>query len=402
MNINDQKMAFHILSKPKGALCNMRCDYCFFLSKDSLYPGSNFRMSNEVLEEYLKQYIGAHQIPQVTVAWQGGEPTLRGLDFFKKTVELSNKYRKPGMTINYTMQTNGTRLNDEWCQFFRENDYLIGLSLDGPKELHDTYRKSVSGDSRFNNVMRAISLLKKHDVEFNILTTVNKANEDYPLDVYKFLRDEIGAQFIQFIPVVERANKTGYQEGNTVTERSVNSRKYGDFLIKIFDEWVFRDVGNIFIQIFDSTLASWMGETTGLCVFSPTCGTALALEHNGDLYSCDHYVEPDFFIGNIMMDDMADLVSSKKQKRFGIDKLESLPMACKKCDVLFACHGGCPKNRFLELPPDKNGLNYLCAGYKEYFYHVSGVMRFMSKELKEGRAPANIMNYLSGQESGVK
>jgi uncharacterized protein len=394
MSMKDSLPAFHLLAKPTGALCNLGCKYCFFLSKKNLYPESSFRMSDELLETYIRQYIGAQKAPQATVAWQGGEPTLMGLDFFRRSVQYEQKYRRPNMTILNTMQTNGTLLDDEWCRFFRDNNFLIGLSLDGPRELHDAYRVDKSGNPTFDRVMRAAKLLRKHKVEYNILTTVHAANGDHPLDVYRFIRDEVKASFIQFIPIVERDNDTGFQEGDTVTDRSIKADQYGRFLISIFDDWVKRDVGKVYVQIFDVALAAWSGAHPGICAFSPTCGTALAMEHNGDMYSCDHFVEPKYLLGNICEKEMALLAGSKKQRRFGLDKHDTLPGYCRRCEVLFACNGECPKNRFIKTPDGQAGLNYLCEGYRSFFRHIDGAMRFMAHELRQGRAPANIMNYM--------
>ncbi len=383
---------FHLLAKPTGAICNLACQYCFFLSKETLYPGGRFRMSDEVLEAYIRQLIESHRTPEVTIAWQGGEPTLMGLDFFRRSIELERQYRKPGMTIHHTIQTNGTLLDDEWCAFFREHDFLVGISIDGPRALHDAYRVNKGGRPTFDQVMRGLRLLQEHCVEYNVLTTIHAANGDHPLEVYRFLRDEVGAGFIQFIPIVERENETGFQEGSTVTLRSVTAEQYGRFLIAVFDEWVRRDVGRVFIQMFDVALANWLGAPPGLCVHSPTCGSALALEHNGDLYSCDHFVEPKHLLGNIGERHMLEMVASEQQVRFGRDKLETLPPYCRECDVRFACHGGCPKDRFIETPEGDRGLNYLCTGYKAFFRHIDRPMRIMADLLRQGRAAAEIMD----------
>ena len=394
MKKTDALPGFHLLAKPTGAACNLGCKYCFFLSKKNLYPLSSFRMSDELLETYTRQYIEAQQIAQATFAWQGGEPTLMGLDFFKRSVQYQQKYRRPKMIIQNTMQTNGTLLDDDWCEFFRKNNFLIGLSLDGPRELHDAYRVDKTGKPTFDRVMRAARLLRDHKVDYNILATVHAANADHPLEVYRFLRDKVKANFIQFIPIVERDNDTGYQEGDTVTDRSVKADQYGRFLISIFDEWVKRDVGKTYVQIFDVALAAWAGMPPGICAFSETCGTALAMEHNGDMYSCDHFVEPRYLLGNINERHMAQLAASRKQRKFGRDKLDSLPEYCRKCEVRFACNGECPKNRFIQTPDGEPGLNYLCSGYKEFFRHIDGPMRFMAHELRLGQAPANIMNFI--------
>lgn len=394
MKKTDALPGFHLLAKPTGAVCNLGCKYCFFLSKKNLYPLSSFKMSDELLETYTRQYIEAQQIAQATFAWQGGEPTLMGLDFFRRSIQYQQKYRRPKMIIQNTMQTNGTLLDDDWCEFFRKNNFLIGLSLDGPRELHDAYRVDKTGKPTFDRVMRAARLLRDHKVDYNILTTVHAANANHPLDVYRFLRDKVKANFIQFIPIVERDNDTGFQEGDTVTDRSVKAEQYGRFLISIFDEWVKRDVGKTYVQIFDVALAAWAGAHPGICAFSETCGTAMAMEHNGDMYSCDHFVEPKYLLGNINEKHMAQLAASRKQRKFGRDKLDSLPEYCRKCEVRFACNGECPKNRFIQTPDGEPGLNYLCAGYREFFRHIDGPMRFMAHELRQGRAPANIMNFI--------
>lgn len=394
MKKTDALPGFHLLAKPTGAACNLGCKYCFFLSKKNLYPLSSFKMSDELLETYTRQYIEAQQIAQATFAWQGGEPTLMGLDFFKRSVQYQQKYRRPKMIIQNTMQTNGTLLDDDWCEFFSKNNFLIGLSLDGPRELHDAYRVDKTGKPTFDRVMRAARLLRDYKVDYNILATVHAANADHPLEVYRFLRDKVKANFIQFIPIVERDNDTGYQEGDTVTDRSVKADQYGRFLISIFDEWVKRDVGKTYVQIFDVALAAWAGMPPGICAFSETCGTAMAMEHNGDMYSCDHFVEPRYLLGNINERHMAQLAASRKQRKFGRDKLDSLPEYCRKCEVRFACNGECPKNRFIQTPDGEPGLNYLCAGYREFFRHIDGPMRFMAHELRLGQAPANIMNFI--------
>lgn len=408
--------AYHLLVKPTGAICNLDCKYCFFLSKEMLYPGSRFRMADELLETYIRQLLESHRIPEVTIAWQGGEPTLMGLDFFKRSVELAEKYKKLGQRISHTMQTNGTKLDDDWCAFFKAHDFLIGLSVDGPKEIHDTYRVNKGGEGSFDQVMRGWEYLRKHEVEYNILCTVHAANADFPLEVYRFFRDELETQFVQFIPIIERATadflplaNQGWservggerplyiQDGHLVTERSVQAEQYGRFLVEIFEEWVRYDVGQVYVQLFDVTLGSWVGQHN-LCIFSPTCGNALALEHNGDLYSCDHYVEPGYLLGNIKDSHMIELVASDKQRQFGQDKMTTLPRYCQECEVRFACHGGCPKNRFINTPEGEPGLNYLCAGYKMFFNHVNRPMTIMANLLREQRAPAEIMKLYADED----
>ena len=401
---------FHVLIKPTGAICNLDCKYCFFLSKEMLYPGSRFQMAEDLLETYLKQLLESHRAPQVDVAWQGGEPTLMGLDFFQKSVELVSKLKRSGQQIQYTIQTNGTLLDDEWCAFFKKNNFLVGLSVDGPKGLHDVYRVNKGGAGSFNQVMRGFEFLKKNNVDVNILCTVHAANQHHPLDVYRFFRDELGVQFIQFIPIIERVSaellsiaNEGWSErsggdrplytieGNQVTERSVDAQAYGEFLISIFDEWVKTDVGKVYVQHFDSALANWVGVPGAVCIFAETCGQALALEHNGDLYSCDHFVEPAYKLGNIHGTHLIQLLSSPEQIKFGQDKKNTLPRYCRECEVRFACHGECPKNRFIQTPDGENGLNYLCAAYKAFFTHIDEPMKIMAGLLRRGRFADEIM-----------
>jgi len=369
-------------------------------------------MTDELLEQFTRQYIETQRIPEVTFGWQGGEPTLMGLDFFQLAVELQQKYSRAGLRIHNALQTNGTTLNDEWCRFFREHGFLIGLSLDGPRVLHDAYRVDKGGGPTFDRVMNGVALLKKHGVEFNILTTVHAANVDHPLQVYRFLRDEVGALFIQFIPIVERYSPLigggkGGEGGEQVTARAVPGRQYGDFVIVIFDEWVRRDVGRVFVQIFDVALAVWMGQRPGLCLFEETCGAALILEHNGDLYACDHFVEPRCRLGNIQETPLVEMVGSEQQRRFGLAKRDALPRVCRECEVRFVCHGGCPKNRILHPPASERGraqpgLNYLCEGYKAFFSHIDRPMRFMAAELRAGRPAAAIMLTLAREETELQ
>jgi uncharacterized protein len=409
--------AFHILAKPTGAICNLDCKYCFFLSKEMLYPNSRFRMADELLAIYIKQLLESHQTPEVAVAWQGGEPTLMGLDFFKRSVAYAEKFKRPGQQVAYTIQTNGTTLDDDWCAFFKEHNVLVGISVDGPRALHDAYRVNKGGSGTFDQVMRGLDFLKKHSVDFNILCTIHAANQDYPLEVYRFFRDGLDAEFMQFIPIVERATaemlplaNEGWSEradggrplytltGNLVTERSVQAEKFGQFLSVIFDEWVKRDVGQVFVQHFDSALANWVGAPGAVCVFNETCGGALAIEHNGDLYSCDHYVEPDYKLGNITETHMIELITSPEQLKFGRDKRDTLPRYCRDCEVKFACHGGCPKNRFIKTPDGEPGLNYLCAGYKTFFNHIGKPMKMMADLLRQGRYADEVMGLLAQEE----
>jgi len=376
-----------------------------YLDKEELYPGSKFRMTDELLETYIRQLIEAHKTREVTVAWQGGEPTLMGVDFFRKAIAYQEKYRKPGTIFENTLQTNGTLLDDEWCEFFKENNYLIGLSLDGPRELHDANRVDKKGGPTFDRVMRGLRILQKHGVEYNILTTVNRINAAHPLEVYRFLRDEVKTTWIQFIPVIERINEDGrtlYQQGTTVSENSVLPEQFGNFLITIFDEWVRHDVGKIFVQTFEAAVRSWLNMPTGMCFFSPTCGSGVALEHNGDLYSCDHFVEPDYLLGNIAENSMAELVGSDRQFKFGQDKLNTLPKYCLDCEVRFACHGECPKHRFINTPDGEPGLNYLCTGYKAFFTHIDEPLKIIADLFNRGRAAEEVMQKLAVKDRAKK
>ncbi len=409
--------AFHLLAKPTGAICNLDCKYCFFLSKELLYPGSRFRMADDLLEIYVKQLLESHRAPEVSIAWQGGEPTLMGLDFFKRSVAYAEKYKQPGQRLQYTIQTNGTKLDDELCAFFKQHHFLVGLSVDGPRAMHDAYRVNKGGQGSFDQVMVGLAYLKKHQVDFNLLCTVHAANQDHPLELYRFFRDELGVEFIQFIPIIERATETllplanqGWSErpggerplytltGSLVTERSVSAEKYGQFLMAIFDEWVQRDVGKVFVQHFDSALANWVGAPGAVCIFNETCGQALALEHNGDMYSCDHFVEPAYKLGNIRETHMIELISSPEQLKFGRDKRDTLPRYCRECEVRFACHGECPRNRFILTPDGEPGLNYLCAGYKAFFNHINKAMGMMANLLRQGRYADEVMGLLAQEE----
>ena len=354
-------------------------------------------------------------VPEVTIAWQGGEPTLMGLEFFRRSIEIAEGHLRPGQRAAYTIQTNGTLVDEEWAGFFREHDFLVGLSIDGPRKLHDAYRVNKGGKGSFDQVMRGLDHLRAAGVEWNALTTIHAANAEHGREVYRFLRDDCGARFVQFIPIIERVAETAedgtvpwtswrdrplyVQQGDRVTGRSVTAEQYGRFLIDVFEEWVRRDVGEVYVQMFDVALANWVGEPPGLCVHSETCGLALALEHTGDLYSCDHFVEPRYRLGNIRQTHMLELVSSRQQRQFGLDKRETLPRYCLECDVRFACHGGCPKDRFIETPDGEPGLNYLCAGYKAFFHHVDGPMRFMAQQLRQGHPPAEIMAVYTAEDA---
>jgi uncharacterized protein len=409
---------FHVLAKPTGATCNLDCKYCFFLSKELLYPGSRFRMADELLETYIQQQLESQAGPDVVIGWQGGEPTLMGVDFFERAIEHVERLKRPDQHVSYTIQTNGTTLNEAWCTLFASHKFLVGLSIDGPPAMHDAYRVDKGGRGTFDDVMLGWECLERHGVDVNVLCTVNAANADHPLEVYRFFRDQLKATFIQFIPIVERvsaalletANRGWGQrgsdprplyllDGNHVTARSVGAEQWGRFLVTIFDEWVRHDVGTVYVQMFDAALAAWLRLPSAMCIFNETCGTALALEHNGDLYSCDHFVEPKYLLGNIQQTHMLTLVTSEQQRQFGLAKRDTLPRYCRECTVRFACHGECPKNRFIDTPDGEPGLNYLCAGYKAFFTHIDRPMQMMAELLRQGRFADEAMAMLPARAS---
>lgn len=402
---------FHVLAKPIGPICNLDCKYCFYLEKESLYPNVNkWAMSAEVLESYIRQYIEAHDAPVVNFAWQGGEPTLLGVEYVRNLVQIQKRYAN-GKRIQNAFQTNGVLLSDGWAALFKENDFLIGISIDGPRELHDTYRVDKGGQPTFDKVMRGIETLKRNGVEFNTLTTVHAGNGNHPIEVYRFLKAN-GSGFMQFIPIVERiAHQTTSNELQLISSDfagaarvapwSIEPRQFGRFLCAIFDEWVRRDVGRYYVQLFDVSLEMWTGMEASLCVFRKQCGAALVIEHSGDLYSCDHFVYPQNRLGNIMEAPIEALAGSEMQRAFGEAKETALPKYCRECDVRFACNGECPKHRFLTTPDGERGLNYLCAGYKMFFHHVDSYMSFMAAELAAQRAPANVMRWAAVQDSQV-
>jgi uncharacterized protein len=387
------------MAKPTGAVCNMDCTYCYYLSKKDLI-NSNARMTDAVLEEYLRQYIEAQQGPEVVLSWQGGEPTLLGLDFFRKIVDLEEEYCPPNKRVENDLQTNGLLLDDAWCEFLREKRFLVGLSIDGPQVLHDRYRVGRHREPTFDKVLAASKLLRKHGVQFNTLTTVNRINAQYPLEVYRFLRTEIGSTRIQFIPVVEpkffaRVAPQCWDEGtlptlgsdaarpgspdSVVTDWSVDPDEYGKFLCAVFDEWYGHDLGKAFVYLFECALGQWAGMPASLCIQAKTCGRALVIEHDGAIYSCDHYVYPEYMIGNIKETHLWDVVFSSRQEEFGLRKSSTLPGYCRRCPYLFACHGECPKNRFIRTPDGEAGLNYLCAGLRKYFAHIDPYLKRMAK-----------------------
>ena len=399
--------AFHVLTKPIGPICNLDCQYCFYLEKQKLYPGEQrWQMPDDVLAEYVRQYIQSQDVTEIHFAWQGGEPTLLGVDFFRKVVQLQQQFAD-GKTISNAIQTNGTLLDDAWGEFLVANKFLVGLSIDGPRELHDLYRPDKAGKPTYDSVMRGLELVKKHSVDFNTLTVVNRANSQHPLEVYHFLRS-IGSRYIQFIPVVERKAATTtakmgldfaapFEAESPVTDWSVDAAQYGRFLCAIFDEWVRRDVGETFVQLFDVALENWAAVGSSLCVFAERCGGALAMEHNGDLYSCDHYVYPQFHLGNIMNRSLGEMVQSDAQRKFGSDKLDRLPRYCRECEVRFACNGECPKHRFIKTPDGEEGLNYLCPAYKQFFNHIDPYMRMMVQLLEAGREAPDVMQMLKAE-----
>ncbi len=401
-------IAFQVMAKPIGPVCNLNCKYCYYLEKKQLYKSrQNFKMPDNVLEAYVKQQIASQQVPVVQFVWQGGEPTLLGVDFYRKALKLQEKYAN-GKKIENIFQTNATLIDEEWCELFKEHDFLIGVSIDGPRELHDHYRVYQNGKPSWERIMKSIELLKKYDVRFNTLTVVNDYNSQYPLEIYRFLK-RIGSGYMQFIPIVEQiAEQPGndalelvspdFQGEAKVSSWSVDPKAYGRFLISMFDEWVRQDVGKYYVQIFDVSLANWFGAPPGLCIFTETCGDAAVMEHNGDVYSCDHFVYPHDYLGNILDKPLVGMLTSEKQIKFGAKKRDKLPNQCLACEFKFACNGGCPKNRIIQTPQGEAGLNYLCAAYKMFFAHIKPAMDFMAEELRNERAPANVMEWVKKQE----
>lgn len=408
MNPSKSFSSCHVMAKPSGSVCNLDCKYCFYLEKEKLYPdrNENWKMDDASLEAFIKQQIEAQDGEHVDIAWQGGEPTLMGIDFYRKAVAFSNKYAN-GKSVHHAFQTNGILINDEWAKFFKQHHFLIGISIDGPAELHDAYRVTRSGSGTHEKVMQGISYLKKHAVDFNTLTVINNLNAKHPEAVYTFLKS-IGSRYMQFIPLVERQTHQNDQHQlqlihpdqdleSKVTSWSVPSWQYGEFLNQIFDRWVVSDIGHIYIQTFDSTLASWCGQPSGLCVTSPTCGNAFALEANGDLYCCDHFVYPEFKLGNIHNISIRELNHSEMANKFGQDKLTRLTPDCQTCEFRFACHGGCPKHRFTLSPKSFPHHNYLCRGYLHFFEHTAPYMAAMRDLINQKRSPAELMSMIRSQ-----
>ena len=389
----------YVMLKPAGAHCNLACKYCYYLEKNKLYPtAQRHLMSDEMLEQFTREYIEAQTMNQVLFTWHGGEPLLRSIDFYRKALSLQQKYAG-GRRIDNVIQTNGTLLTDEWCEFFAQNHWLVGISIDGPQPYHDHYRLTAAGKPSWQKVMQGIKLLKKHGVEWNAMAVVNAYNANHPLEFYRFFKEN-GCQFLQFTPIVER--QTRHEDGRTLasladkneiplSEASVTPEQWGYFLCAIFDEWVRKDVGKIFVEIFDCTLANWMGVSPGICAYSKECGHAGVMEHNGDVYSCDHFVFPEYKLGNIRDHSLIDMLYGEQQQEFSRLKHSSLPRQCKECDMEFACHGECPKNRFMKDKYGDSGLNYLCPGYYHYYQHVAPYMDYMKQELMSQRPPSNIM-----------
>ena len=392
----------YVMLKPAGAHCNLACKYCYYLEKNKLYPtAQRHLMSDEMLEQFTREYIEAQTMNQVLFTWHGGEPLLRSIDFYRKALSLQQKYAG-GRRIDNVIQTNGTLLTDEWCEFFAQNHWLVGISIDGPQPYHDHYRLTAAGKPSWKKVMQGIKLLKKHGVEWNAMAVVNAYNVNHPLEFYRFFKEN-GCQFLQFTPIVERL--TRHEDGRTLasladkneiplSEASVTPEQWGYFLCAIFDEWVRKDVGKIFVEIFDCTLANWMGISPGICAYSKECGHAGVMEHNGDVYSCDHFVFPEYKLGNIRDHSLIDMLYGEQQQEFSRLKHSSLPRQCKECDMEFACHGECPKNRFMKDKYGDSGLNYLCPGYYHYYQHVAPYMDYMKQELMAQRPPSNIMKVL--------
>ncbi|MCC6681479.1 MAG: anaerobic sulfatase-maturation protein [Phycisphaeraceae bacterium] len=409
---------FHVMVKPIGPICNLDCTYCYYLEKERFYPQERtWKMNDQVLDNYIKQFIDAYpaEAQEIPFAWQGGEPTLLGVRFFEKVVEIQKKYAA-GRTVTNALQTNGTLLDDEWGAFLGRNKFLIGISIDGPPELHDHYRVDKKQQPTSHDVLRGLGVLKKHGVDFNTLTVVNRVNSLHPIQVYEYLRG-CGSRFFQFIPLVERLPEQtlptvegkhilaeplapGETKRTAVTDWSVEPKQFGRFLCEIFDRWVRSDVGRIFVQQFDVALGNWAGAGSSLCHFAETCGRAVVMEHNGDVYSCDHFVYPRYHLGNIEQTTLGEMLESPEQIKFGNDKADTLPRYCRECEVRFACNGECPKHRFIYTPDGEPGLNYLCAGYRQFFNHIDPYMKTMAQLLQAGRAPSQIMGMLARPNPG--
>lgn len=402
----EHRTRFHAMVKPIGAVCNLDCTYCYYLHKKDLLGQKSPRMSDEVLEEHIRQYIESQDGEEIVFSWQGGEPTLLGLGYFQKIVELQDRYRPKDRRIENDLQTNGTLLDDDWCRFLRKHKFLVGLSIDGPQELHDRFRVTRGGEPTFHKVFASVKLLRRHGVKFNTLSVINRENAKHPLEVYRFLSREVRPDRLQFIPGLEpkvfeevapqrwdpetlpiigtERARPGTPD-SVVTDWSVDPDDWGEFLCTIFDEWHDRDVGRVFINIFENCVAQWLGMDAQMCVFHEFCGKGVALEHDGSVYSCDHYVYPEYRLGNITEQPIGEMIRSTRQVDFGLAKRDTLPQWCKQCKYLFACHGECPKNRLLRSPAGEIGVNYLCSGFKRFFAHIDERMRAMAARLKAGQ-----------------
>ena len=399
----------YVMSKPIGSSCNLNCSYCYYLEKQKLYENrKSFQMSDEVLERYIENYINAQPVPEVLFTWHGGETLLRDINFYHKVIELQQRYGR-GRRIDNSLQTNGVLLDDEWCRFFKANNFLIGISIDGDEHCHNVYRKNKGGQGTFKQVMKGIELLQKHNIEYNTLSVINDYNVNYPLETYRFLK-QIGSRYMQFTPIVERFTQSrpdglslmsaGDSDDAELAPWTVNSIEFGKFYISIFDEWVRRDVAQYYVQLFDATLAGIVGQSPGVCIFGETCGHAAAMEFNGDVYACDHFVFPEHKLGNILTHSVYEMMFSDKQLKFGADKQDNLPSQCFSCEYLKLCNGECPKNRISKTANDEPNLNYLCAGYKAYFKHVKPYMEYMAEQLSKQQSPANVMSWIREQEKG--
>ncbi|MGX9415835.1 anaerobic sulfatase maturase [Vibrio sp. WJH972] len=408
MKTDDRQIGsgYHMMAKPMGPLCNLDCEYCFYSEKKSFLRKENYyRMSDEVLEAFISKYISSQDIPEIQFVWQGGEPSLAGLDFFERVVQIQAKYAN-GKSIVNALQTNGTLLNDQWCTFLKKNGFLVGLSIDGPELYHDRYRVDHSGKPTLSKVLTALNLLKKYDIPYNALVCVTRETSKHPLEIYNFLKS-LEIEYIQFTPIVERVpNDSQLKQGLkhaappiydeeldvTLSPYSVEPAVYGDFLIQIFEQWVRTDVGSVFVVNFEWALESWLGLPSTICIFAKQCGSALALEHNGDIYSCDHYVYPDYLLGNVLKEDPKKMIASDQQQNFGANKSTSLPKKCHNCEALFACNGECPRHRFLTTPSGEPGLNYLCEGYYKYFRHIHRYMKVMVQLIEQGQPASKVMD----------
>jgi uncharacterized protein len=392
----------YVMAKPAGAACNLQCRYCYYLEKAGLNGAHSKMMSDETLELFIKEYIESQTSNTVMFTWHGGEPLLRPISFYERAIELQQRYAN-GRHIDNCIQTNATLIDDSWCEFFHKHNFLVGVSIDGPRHMHDTLRTTHHHESSYDNVLRGLRLLTKHRVEWNAMATVNSANVEHPIEFYRYFRDELGCRYLQFTPVVERtALSNGQQrlmhakeQGGELTPYSITPTQWGKFLCEIFDEWARNDVGRVFVQMFESTLANWMGVEPGVCTMAKYCGHAAVIEHNGDVYACDHFVFNEYKLGNIHNNTLVEMMGGEKQRKFGRAKHLSLPHQCRKCSYEFACHGECPRNRFATTADGEAGLNYLCEGYRTFFAHCSNVMDYMCKQLEQGLSPANVMRHLA-------